>query len=186
MILPIIAYGHPILKKRAQDIENDYEGLQELIEDMWSTMYNAQGVGLAAPQIGKSIRLFLIDTIQVMEDDEKEKGIKQAFINPTIIEEAGSAWAYEEGCLSIPNIRGDVERLDSIKIKYFDTEFNEHRVSYDKLNARVIQHEYDHLEGKLFLDYLKPVKKRLIKRKLESIKRGTISTDYKMKFYRLA
>ena len=186
MILPIIAYGHPILKKRAQDIENDYEGLQELIEDMWSTMYNAQGVGLAAPQIGKSIRLFLIDTIQVMEDDEKEKGIKQAFINPTIIEEAGSAWAYEEGCLSIPNIRGDVERLDSIKIKYYDTEFNEHRVSYDELNARVIQHEYDHLEGKLFLDYLKPVKKRLIKRKLESIKRGTISTDYKMKFYRLA
>lgn len=186
MILPIIAYGHPILKKRALDINSDHEGLHELIEDMWSTMYNAQGVGLAAPQIGKSIRLFLIDTIQVMEEGEKEEGIKQAFINPTILDETGEEWAYEEGCLSIPNIRGDVQRLDSIRIKYFDENFDEHEKSFTKINARVIQHEYDHLEGKLFLDYLKPVKKRLIKRKLESIKKGTISTDYKMKFYRLA
>jgi len=186
MILPIIAYGNPILKKRAHEIDPEINGLHDLIEDMWSTMYNAQGVGLAAPQIGKSIRLFLIDTIQIMEEENKDEGIKQAFINPTIIDQTGKEWDYEEGCLSIPNIRGDVTRLDSIKIKFFDEDFIEHEEIFKNINARVIQHEYDHLEGKLFLDYLKPVKKRLIKRKLESIKKGTVSTDYKMKFYRLA
>lgn len=186
MILPIIAYGHPILKKKAESIDQEFENLDEFIKDMWETMYNAQGVGLAAPQVGKSIRIFTIDTIQVMEDDEKDSGIKQVFINPTMIEETGKHWAYEEGCLSIPNIRGDVERMDSILMEYYDEEFKAHKAQFDGVNARVIQHEYDHLEGKLFLEYLKPVKKRLIKRKLASIKKGNIDTDYKMKFFRLA
>ena len=186
MILPIIAYGHPVLKKAAVEVDQNNDSLPQLIADMWETMYNAQGVGLAAPQIGQSIRLFIIDTIQVMDEGEENTGIKQTFINAQILEETGDQWAYEEGCLSIPNIRGDVERKKSIQIEYYDEEFNKQTQSFSGINARVIQHEYDHIEGKLFLDYLKPVKKRLIKRKLESIRKGTIDVDYKMKFYRLA
>ncbi len=183
MILPIIAYGTPILKRVADEIDKDFEGLDQLIEDMWSTMYNAQGVGLAAPQIGKSIRLFLIDTEQVLEDEDKEKGIKQVFINADIKEQTGKPWAYEEGCLSIPNVRADVERNEKIVIEYDTPDFTRVTQEFEGINARVIQHEYDHIEGKLFLDYVKPVKKRLIKRKLESIRKGAISVDYKMKFY---
>lgn len=182
MILPIVAYGHPVLKKVAKPIDKDYEGLNELIDRMWETMYNAEGVGLAAPQIGKSIRLFLIDTVQVMEEGCESDGIKRAFINAEILEETGDSWAYEEGCLSIPNIRGDVERLPSIKIKYLDQDFNEHVEEIDGINARVIQHEYDHIEGKLFTEKLKPLKKRLIKRKLEAIKKGNVKVEYRMKF----
>ncbi len=186
MILPIIAYGHPVLKKIAVEVDQDNATLPELIADMWETMYNAQGVGLAAPQIGQSIRLFIIDTEQVMNEGEENNGIKQTFINAQILEETGNEWAYEEGCLSIPNIRGDVQRKKSIQIEYYDEEFNKQSQSFSGINARVIQHEYDHIEGKLFLDYLKPVKKRLIKRKLESIRKGVVDVDYKMKFYRFA
>jgi len=156
-----------------------------LIENMWETMYNADGVGLAAPQIGKSIRLFLIDTIQVMDEGEEDKGIKKVFINAQILEEEGDLWAYEEGCLSIPNIRGDVERNKVIKIKYLDESFNEHVETIEGINARVIQHEYDHIEGLLFTEKLKPLKKRMIKRKLEAIKKGNIQVEYRMKFPKL-
>ena len=185
MILPIYAYGQPVLKKLAKEITPDYENLDELIENMWETMYNAQGVGLAAPQIGKSIRLFMVDTIQVMEEGEEDKGIKQAFINAQIIEESGKEWSYEEGCLSIPHIRGDVSRQEDIHIRYFDEEFNEHEAHFSGINARVIQHEYDHIEGKIFTDKLKPLKKRLIKRKLEAIKKGNVKSDYRMRFAKL-
>ena len=183
MILPVYALGQPVLKKIAKPIENDHEGLEELIGNMWETMYNASGVGLAAPQIGKSIRLFLVDTIQIQEEGEEDLGIKKAFINAEIIEENGEAKAIEEGCLSIPNIRGDVERLSSIKIKYLDIDFKEHEDEYTGFNARVIQHEYDHIEGKLFTDKLKPLKKKMIKRKLENIRKGKITSDYRMRFY---
>lgn len=183
MILPIYAYGYSVLKKVAKPIEKDHEKLDELLKNMWDTMYNANGVGLAGPQVGKSLRIFLVDTVQ-MEDVEKEvkKGIKKAFINAEILEETGDAWAYEEGCLSIPQIRGDVERQKKIKIKYLDENFEEFIEEYEGINARVIQHEYDHIEGKLFTEKLKPLKKKMIKRKLEKIKAGKVDTEYRMKF----
>lgn len=182
MILPIYALGQKVLKKKAVAIDSEYEEFEDLISNMWETMYNAQGVGLAAPQIGKSIRVFLIDTVQ-LEDEEKDfTGVKKAFINAEILEEKGKKWTYEEGCLSIPNIRGDVEREAEITIKYVDENFEEHTESYDGINARVIQHEYDHIEGKLFTEKLKPLKKRMIKRKLEAIKKGQVSVDYRMRF----
>ena len=184
MILPVIAYGDPVLKRKAVDIDEGYENLHLLIENMWQTMYNAEGVGLAAPQIGKSIRLFIVDTVQV-EDRKKAphyKGVKQAFINAEILSETGDEWKYEEGCLSIPNIREDVERKPVIKIKYFDENWNEHIETYDGINARVIQHEYDHIEGILFTDKISPLKKRLLQRKLDKITKGKVRIDYKMKF----
>ena len=182
MILPIYAYGQPVLKKVGKNIDKDYDGLVELIQNMWETMYNAQGVGLAAPQIGKSIRLFLVDTKQVMEEEDIDKGIKQVFINAEMIEESGTPWTYEEGCLSIPHIRGDVDRQSDIFIRYYDEAFNLHEERFDGVNARVIQHEYDHIDGKIFTDKLKPLKKRLIKRKLEAIKKGNVRADYRMRF----
>ena len=184
MILPIYAYGQPVLKRVAEDIDKDYPDLEKLIENMWETMYKAEGVGLAAPQIGLSIRLFLIDTVQVFEDDEEteEEGIKKVFINAEKIEEAGKEWDYEEGCLSIPDIRGDVKRPPQLKIRYLDENFEEHIEVFDGINARVIQHEYDHIEGELFTEKLKPVKRRLIKRKLDKIRKGKITPEYKMKF----
>lgn len=180
MILPIIAYGHPVLKKVCQDITADYEGLSVLLDNMWETMYNAKGVGLAAPQIGKPIRVFLVDTIQLEKDDAP--GFKKAFINAEIIEEEGEFWAYEEGCLSIPKLVGDVERQEKVTIRYLDEDFKEHEETFEGMDARVIQHEYDHIEGILFTQKLKPLKRRLISRKLENIKKGKIDTDYKMKF----
>ena len=182
MILPIYAYGHPVLKKETKTIDKDYPGLQELIENMWETMYNAEGVGLAAPQIGLSIRLFVIDTVQAMEEGEEDLGIKRVFINAEKLEEGGVPWSYEEGCLSIPDIRGDVDRLPQIKIRYVDENFEERVEVFDGINARVIQHEYDHVDGILFTQFLKPIKRRLIKRKLENIKKGKVKVDYKMKF----
>ncbi len=185
MILPIYAYGQPVLKRVATEIEQDYPELETLIANMWETMYNAHGVGLAAPQIGLSIRLFLIDTIQTKEEgDETHGGIKQAFINPQKIEEGGDSWPYEEGCLSIPDIRADVSRPAQIKLKYFDENFVEHTKIFMGMNARVIQHEYDHIEGVLFTELLKPLKKRMMRRKLEKIKKGEIESDYKMRFVR--
>lgn len=183
MILPVYAYGQKVLKQKAVAISEDFEDLNVLIDNMFDTMYNAQGVGLAAPQIGKSIRLFIIDTIQLEEEDSKAfKGIKQAFINPEMITEEGDLWKYEEGCLSIPKIRGDVERQKKITIKYQDQEFKEHTLTFDGINARVIQHEYDHVEGILFTEKLKPLKRKLIKKKLDKIKSGNIESDYRMKF----
>ena len=180
MILPIMAYGQPVLKKVASFIEDDYPGLEELIENMWETMYTARGVGLAAPQIGKSIRLFLVDTTQL--ENEESEGIKQVFINAEMISETGDPWSYEEGCLSIPKLVGDVSRQERIVIRYQDASFHEYENIFSGMDARVIQHEYDHIEGILFTDRLKPLKKRLIKRKLEHIKKGNIDLDYKMKF----
>ncbi|MBR9921403.1 MAG: peptide deformylase [Bacteroidetes bacterium] len=184
MILPIYAYGQPVLKREAEEIDADYPRLDKLIEDMWETMYHANGVGLAAPQIGKGIRLFLVDTVQTMEEGEEEKGIKKVFINAEILEEEGEAWTYEEGCLSIPQINGDVDRKPQIRMRYQDENFEEHEETFDGINARVIQHEYDHIEGVLFLDHLKPIKRKLIKRKLDNIRKGKITVDYRMRFAR--
>lgn len=184
MILPIVAYGDPVLKRKAKDIQQEDFDVPALIENMFKTMYNAEGVGLAAPQIGKSIRLFLVDTEQI-EDPKKNpefKGIKKAFINAEILDENGKEWKYEEGCLSIPNIREDVARMPNIKIKYLDENFEEHIEEYDGINARVIQHEYDHIEGVLFTDHISPLKKRLLSRKLDKISKGKVRIHYKMRF----
>lgn len=182
MIMSIYAYGHPVLKKKAKDIPEDYEGLEKLVTDMWETMYHANGVGLAGPQVGKSLRIFTVDTIQMMEKGEEDQGIKRVFINAQKVEEAGEPWAYEEGCLSIPDIRGDVDRQPQLRLRWVDENFTEHEEVFTGINARVIQHEYDHIDGILFTEHLKPLKKRLIKRKLENIKKGKVSADYKMKF----
>jgi len=182
MILPIYAYGQAVLKKKADPISEDFQGLNELIDNMWETMYNAHGVGLAAPQIGKSIRLFIVDTEQINGEEKIENPIKMAFINAQIVEEEGELRSLEEGCLSIPDIRGDVNRQERIVIEYFDSAFRKHRSEFKGFNARVIQHEYDHIEGKLFTEKLQPLKRRLIKRKLENIKKGKVRTDYRMRF----
>ncbi len=189
MILPIVAYGDPILRKKSKKIEKDFPKLNELIENMWDTMYNAYGVGLAAPQIGIPIRMFIIDPSPFAEDEdlskqEKEElgNLKKVFINPEIVEEEGDEWAFNEGCLSIPEIREDVFRKPRIVIEYQDENFENHRETYLGLAARVIQHEYDHIEGVLFTDKLSSLKKRLIKSKLSNIAKGKITIDYKMRF----
>ncbi len=184
MILPIYAYGQAVLKKEGDRIDPDYPGLNELIANMWETMYEAQGVGLAAPQIGRSIRLFVVDTIQIMEEGKEAEGIKQVFINAEKLEEAGAPWTYEEGCLSIPEVRGDVDRPPQVKLRYQDENFEVHERVFTGMNARVIQHEYDHIDGILFVEHLKPLKRRLVRRKLENIRKGNASAEYKMKFAR--
>ena len=185
-ILPIVAYGDPILRKEAEDIESDYPNLDILIENMFETMYQADGIGLAAPQIGKSIRLFIVDCSPFAEDEEEDNShladFKKVFINATILEEEGKAWEFREGCLSIPNIRDDVSRKERIKIEYLDENFEEHVEEFDGYAARVIQHEYDHVDGVLFTDHLTPLKRRLLKRKLSDISKGNVDTPYKMKF----
>lgn len=183
MILPIYGYGYPVLKKKTEPIGPEYPELSQLIENMWETMYEASGVGLAAPQIGLPIRLFVVDTIQTMEEGQEDRGIKKVFINAQKVAEAGDPWAYEEGCLSIPDIRGDVERLPQLRMRYQDENFEEREEVFIGINARVIQHEYDHIDGILFTEHLKPIKKRLIKRKLENIRKGKAKADYRMKFY---
>lgn len=189
MILPIVAYGDSVLKKKAQEIDKDYPKLDELIENMYETMYGAYGVGLAAPQIGLPIRLFLVDTEPFSDDEdlsekdrEQMKNFKKTFINAQILEEEGDEWAFNEGCLSIPDVREDVFRKPKIKIQYQDESFETHVEEYDGLIARVIQHEYDHIEGILFTDKLSSFKKRLIKGKLTNISKGKIKIDYKMRF----
>jgi peptide deformylase len=191
MILPIIAYGHPVLKRKAEVINKDYPKLKELIENMFETMYNASGVGIAAPQIGLSIRLFIVDTSPFSEDNSLSdndrnqlKFFKKIFINPVIIDEKGDEWSFEEGCLSIPNIREGVLRQKQIKIQYHDENFNKHTDSFDGLLARVIQHEYDHIEGILFTDKLSSFKKQLLKKKLLKISSGKLSFDYEMKYFK--
>ncbi len=183
MLLPIYAYGHSVLKKVAEDISPNYPNLDVLLKNMWETMYEAHGVGLAAPQIGHSIRLFIVDTEQIeKEDNPKHVGFKKIFINAHKIEETGEKWSYEEGCLSIPNIRGEVLRKPFLTIRYLDENFVERTERFDGVNARVIQHEYDHIDGILFTDHLSPVKRTLIRNKLENIRRGKASADYKIKF----
>ncbi|GMN09452.1 peptide deformylase [Croceitalea sp. MTPC9] len=189
MILPIIAYGDPVLRKKAKEISQEHSKLKELLINMWETMYNANGVGLAAPQVGLPIRLFLVDTTPFSDDEdlteEEQKalnGFKKVFINARIEEESGEEWAFNEGCLSIPDIREDVNRKDTIKITYQDENFKSHTETYDGLLARVIQHEYDHIEGILFTDKLSSLKKRLLKNRLEKISKGKINIEYKMRF----
>lgn len=189
MILPIVAYGTPVLKKKAVDISAEDTDVKKLIEDMWETMYAASGVGLAAPQIGKSLRLFVVDASPFAEDEElsaeeqKElAGFKKVFLNPVIEKEEGESWSFTEGCLSIPDIREDVSRQEQLTIRYMDEHFKSHTETYTGLAARVIQHEYDHIEGILFTDKLSPLKKRLIKGKLTNIAKGKVTADYKMYF----
>jgi peptide deformylase len=190
MVLPIVAYGNPVLRKVGSEITPDYPGLQKLIEDMWETMYNSKGVGLAAPQVNKDIRLFVMDSIQIfenLEEDEKndypgDEGYKGVFINAKVKELDGDEWPYNEGCLSIPKIREDILRKESVTIHFFDENFIEHTKTFTGVTARVILHEYDHIDGKLFIDYLKPLKKSLLKRKLNDISKGKVSVDYRMVF----
>jgi peptide deformylase len=189
MILPIVAYGDPVLRKKSQDIDSDYDSLGTFIENMFETMYNAYGLGLAAPQVGLPIRLFVIDTSpladdELLTDDEKEelKDFKGVFINAQVIDEDGDEWAFNEGCLSIPNIREDVNRKPFIKMTYQDENFDTHTKIFGGLIARVIQHEYDHIEGILFTDKISNFKKRLLKGKLSNISKGKIDVDYKMRF----
>jgi len=189
MILPIVAYGDAVLRKKAEDISEDYPKLSELIATMYETMYDAYGVGLAAPQIGLPIRLFVIDTNPFSEDDELSESeqkqlesFKRTFINAKILEETGNEWAFNEGCLSIPDVREDVFRKPKVKIQYQDEQFKTHVEEFDGLIARVIQHEYDHIEGILFTDKLSALKKRLIKARLSNISKGNIRVDYKMRF----
>jgi len=181
MILPITAYGEPVLKKKAADIDKNYPGLKELIANMYETMYNASGVGLAAPQVGLGIRLFITDGAP-FEEDEEAQNFKKVFINPIITKEDGEKWSFNEGCLSIPGIREDVNRNAEVHITYFDENFKKHEEVYKGLPARIIQHEYDHIEGILFIDRLSPLKKRLLKNKLLDISKGKVDVDYRMRF----
>lgn len=190
MILPIVAYGNPVLRKVADEIDAGYPGLQTLIENMWETMYNSNGVGLAAPQVNKPIRLFVVDSTQIidnLEDDEKDlypgdEGIKQVFINAHVDELDGEPWLYNEGCLSIPKIREDVKRHETVTITFDDENFQQHTKTFSGITARIILHEYDHIEGKLFIDHLTPLKRKLLKSKLNDISKGKIKVDYRMAF----
>lgn len=190
MILPIVAYGSPILRVVSKNISKDYPNLLKFIEDMWETMYASNGVGLAAPQVNRDIRLFVVDSSQIFQNQEEEDkgkfpdepGIKKVFINAEIKELNGEEWMYNEGCLSIPKIREDVARNEEITIEYEDENFEKHTETFNGLTARIILHEYDHIEGKLFIDYLKPLKRRLMKGKLDDISKGKVKTDYKMMF----
>jgi peptide deformylase len=190
MVLPIVAYGSPILRKLCKDIDPNLDNLQELIADMWETMYYSNGVGLAAPQVNRDIRLFVIDSRQIFankEDDEEldypdDPGFKGIFINARIIALTGTEWVYNEGCLSIPKIREDVYRPANVVMTYQDEHFDLHTREFTGLTARILLHEYDHIEGKLFIDYLKPLKRKLLARKLSDISRGRIKVDYRMQF----
>lgn len=196
MVLPIVVYGDPVLRKIGEEIDKNYTGLDQLIKDMFDTMYGAKGVGLAAPQVGKAIRLFIVDTKPFTELDEDEESeysreemaqmnnFKKIFINAQIKEETGDEWKFNEGCLSIPKIREDVLRKSKLKIEYFDEHFKRHTETYDGVIARVIQHEYDHIQGVLFTDKISPLKRKLISGKLNDISKGKINADYKVKVYR--
>jgi peptide deformylase len=190
MILPIVAYGAPVLRRVCADITPDYDNLNKLIEDMWETMYASNGVGLAAPQINKGIRLFVIDSKQIFENQEEEDkgkypdepGVKQVFINAHIQQLDGNNWSYNEGCLSIPKIREDIIRPEEVVLQFVDENFEPHTQKFVGITARIIQHEYDHIEGKLFIDYLKPLKKKMLQGKLNDISKGKLKLDYKMMY----
>jgi peptide deformylase len=190
MILPIVAYGSDVLRKVCRDIDASYPDLQKLIADMWETMYASSGVGLAAPQINRDIRLFVVDSEQLFHSMDEEEtlqygdkpGVKKVFINARIAELGGQEWAYNEGCLSIPRIRSDVFRPESVTLNYYDENWQQHTETFRGITARVILHEYDHIEGKLFIDYMKPLKRKLLKGKLDDISKGKINVDYRMLF----
>ncbi|TAE39457.1 MAG: peptide deformylase [Runella slithyformis] len=190
MVFPIVAYGDPILRKVARDIDpHENLDLPKLVENMYETMYDSSGIGLAAPQIGMSVRLFIVDGTPLNESDDEDheidptlEGFKKVFVNPQMVQQEGDKWPFEEGCLSIPGVRADVHRPESLTIKYFDLEWNEHVEQYDGMAARIIQHEYDHLEGKLFTDYLPALKKQLLKKRLNEITKGKVKVDYRMRF----
>lgn len=181
MKYPITVYGNPGLRKRAKEISENHKNLKEIIENMWETMYYSDGVGLAAPQVGKSIRMFLIDASSGAEEEPELADFKKVFINPEILETSGEEWVMNEGCLSLPEIREDVTRKDVVKLKYYDENFNEHVEEFKGFAGRVIQHEYDHLEGILFIDYLSPLRKRLLKGKLTNISKGKVQPHYRIK-----
>ena len=187
MTLPIVAYGAAVLRKVSEPINADYPNLTKLIEDMWETMYDSNGVGLAAPQVNRAIRLFVMDSKQIFENAEPDDavypdapGIKRVFINAEILELSGNEWVYNEGCLSIPKIREDVLRHEKVTLKYMDENFVEHTTTFDGMTARIILHEYDHIEGKLFIDYIKPLRKKMLQGKLNDIHKGKVKVDYKM------
>jgi peptide deformylase len=190
MILAIVAYGSPVLRTVSKEITPDYPDLPKFIEDMWETMYSSNGVGLAAPQVNRNIRVFVMDSAQIFtnQDDEDkgrypdDPGIKRVFINPRVQALNGEEWIYNEGCLSIPKIREDISRNEEVTLEYQDENFEHHVESFNGITARVILHEYDHIEGKLFIDYLKPLKRKLMTGKLNDIARGKIKVDYKMSF----
>jgi peptide deformylase len=190
MVLPIVAYGHPVLRAVCKDITPDYPNLPKLIRDMWETMYASNGVGLAAPQINRDIRIFVVDSTQIFEHAESgdtadypdAPGIRQVFINAHIVELEGDDWAYNEGCLSIPKIREDIVRPEAVTLRYVNENFEPQEQTFEGITARVILHEYDHIEGKLFIDYLRPLKKKLLKGKLDDISKGKIRVDYRMIF----
>lgn len=197
MVLPIVLYGDPVLRKIGVDIDKNFEGLEQLIKDMYETMYRASGIGIAAPQVGKAIRLFIVDTKPFVEgDDEGDddeftpeerkqlESFKKVFINARILEEKGKEWKFNEGCLSIPKIREDVSRLSDIEIEYYDEKFVKHTEKYSGLIARVIQHEYDHIEGVLFTDKISPFKRKMISGKLNDIANGKTNIDYKTRVYK--
>lgn len=199
MVLPIVVYGDPVLRKVAQDIDSNYEGLNQFIKDMFETMYNANGLGLAAPQVGKSIRLFIVDATPFAEKDEDDeesdekftpaqleelRNFKKVFINPRLLNEEGEEWKFNEGCLSIPKINEDVSRQEQITIEYFDEQFKKHTETYNSVIARVIQHEYDHIEGKLFTDRISPFKRKMLSGKLNDIANGKVHPSYKIKVYK--
>ena len=182
MILPIVAYGDPVLRKETEEIDQDYPDLKDTIEDMFETMYKAQGVGLAAPQVGLPIRLFIVDATPYEEDEPELEGFKRIFINPIIVEEEGEEWKFNEGCLSIPGIREDVSRKPKVTIEYYNEKFELVEEVLDGIAARIVQHEYDHIEGILFTDLISPLKKRLVKGKLNNIAKGNVKVNYRMKF----
>ena len=192
MIFPIVAYGDPVLKKVGVEIDKNYPGLEQFIADMFETMYDASGVGLAAPQVGKSIRLFIVDASPFADDKDDDgnpleeykglKDLKKVFINAKILEEKGEEWKFNEGCLSIPKVREDVFRLPKIRIQYYDEHFKRHEETYEGVAARIIQHEYDHIDGKLFIDRINPMRRKMLKGKLDDITKGKIDVAYKMKF----
>ena len=190
MILPIVAYGTPVLRQVAKDITPDYPELDKFIADMWETLYASSGVGLAAPQVNRNIRLFVVDSMQLFANQEEEDkgkypdepGFRKVFINAKIKELNGEPWSYNEGCLSIPKIREDITRPESVTIEYVDENFEPHTETFNGITARIIQHEFDHIEGKLFIDYLKPFKKKLLQGKLADISKGKVKVDYKMTF----
>ncbi len=190
MVFPIVAYGDPILRKVARNIDpHENLDLPKLVENMYETMYDSSGIGLAAPQIGMSVRLFIVDGTPLNENDDEDheidptlEGFKKVFVNPQMVQQEGDKWPFEEGCLSIPGVRADVHRPESLTIKYFDLEWKEHVEQYDGMAARIIQHEYDHLEGKLFTDYLPALKKQLLKKRLNEITKGKVKVDYRMRF----
>jgi peptide deformylase len=182
MVLPVYVYGMSVLRKVSPEIPRDFEGLDQLIEDLFETMRASDGIGLAAPQVGKSLRIFVVDTSPIAEDKGEPalKDFKKAFINPYIIEEWGDPWSIEEGCLSLPNIREEVIRPGHVRIEYYDQDWNLHEEEYDGMRARVIQHEYDHLDGKLFVDKINPIRRKLIAPRLTAISRGKADCDYQM------